>query len=69
MTSEQSGFTRQELRTLLCDADSALSLLRHRCESRIPWDTSSAPSRAEVDQIIGKLRRAYVDLAVVPGDD
>lgn len=37
-------------------ADSYLSLLRHRCESVIPWGTPGMPSQMEVDSTIGQLR-------------
>ena len=47
----------KELRELLIDADSKLSLLRHR--GNISWDKNGMCKEQEVDDIIGKLRSAY----------
>lgn len=49
-------FSIDELWRLLVGADSALSLLRHRCSGSIPWGTASAPSEYEMDRLIGRLR-------------
>lgn len=43
--------------------DSALSLLRHRCQFIIPWDSAAAPSLQETDQLIGRSRSLYEEIS------
>jgi hypothetical protein len=47
----------EEIRKLLVEADSKLSLLRHR--GSIKWGEHGLPEAYEVDQVIGRLRKAY----------
>jgi len=51
---------RKELRELLMEADSKLSLLRHR--GGIRWGSVGMCDSQEVDAVIGKLRSKYESL-------
>jgi hypothetical protein len=46
------------LTAALTSSDSMLSLIRHRCQNAIRWGAPGLPTSQEVDEVIGKSRRA-----------
>lgn len=61
ITPAEVASLRQEitdLRNALRSTEADLSLLRFRADGRIRWGEGGVPQRWEVDQTIGKARRA-----------